>query len=313
MKAIILKDFGGVDQLQLVDVPVPVISASEVLIETKAISINPIDVKTRSGKGIAPLIKDQMPAILGWDISGVVSKVGESVSQFKVGDEVFGMIAFPQLGKAYAEYVAASADELTLKPKNVSHNDAAPATVAALTAWQALTLFAEIKPGDRVLIHAASGGVGHYAVQLAKHLGAYVIGTSSAANRDFVLSLGADEHIDYKNQAFEEVLDRIDFVLDSIGGEYIDRSLQVMNNGGTIVCIPSGLNETVVEKAAASNKHGFTMRAKSSAEDLAMIGELLAKGTLRSHVDKVYSFKDMALAHQQIESGRTVGKIVLTP
>ncbi|SES21918.1 NADP-dependent oxidoreductase [Pedobacter rhizosphaerae] len=313
MKAIILKDFGGVDQLQLVDVPVPVISASEVLIETKAISINPIDVKTRSGKGIAPLIKDQMPAILGWDISGVVSKVGESVSQFKVGDEVFGMITFPQLGKAYAEYVAAPADELTLKPKNVSHNDAAPATVAALTAWQALTLFAEIKPGDRVLIHAASGGVGHYAVQLAKHLGAYVIGTSSAANRDFVLSLGADEHIDYKNQAFEEVLDRIDFVLDSIGGEYIDRSLQVMNNGGTIVCIPSGLNETVVEKAAASNKHGFTMRAKSSAEDLAMIGELLAKGTLRSHVDKVYSFKDMALAHQQIESGRTVGKIVLTP
>jgi NADPH:quinone reductase-like Zn-dependent oxidoreductase len=133
-----------------------------------------------------------------------------------------------------------------LKPKSVSHNDAAPATVAALTAWQSLTLFTKVKPGDRVLIHAASGGVGHYAVQFAKHLGAYVIGTSSAANRDFVLSLGADEHIDYRNQAFEEVLDQIDFVLDSIGGDYIDRSLKVMNDGGTIVCIPSGSNETVV-------------------------------------------------------------------
>ena len=312
MKAIILKDFGAVDQLEQIDLPVPEISGNEVLIQTKAISINPIDVKTRAGRGIAPLIKDEMPAVLGWDISGIVVQVGGLVSRFKVGDEVFGMIAFPKLGKAYAEYVAAAANELVLKPASVSHVEAAPATVAGLTAWQALTQYAKIKTGDRVLIHAASGGVGHYAVQLAKYFGAYVVGTSSAANRDFVLSLGADEHIDYKNKPFEEVTSDIDFVLDAIGGEYIDRSLKVMKDGGTIVCIPSGMNELVAEKAKAANKYGYVMRAKSGAEDMKVIADLLAEGRLRSHIDKIYPLEEMAAAHQHIESGRTVGKIVLT-
>lgn len=312
MKAIILKDFGGVENLELTEKEVPAVGAGEVLVKLNAISINPVDVKTRSGKGIAGLIKDQLPVILGWDISGTITEVGEGVTQFKTGDAVFAMLAFPGLGNTYAEYVVAKADELALKPENVSHNDAAAGTLAALTAWQALTTHANVQPGQRVLIHAAAGGVGHYAVQMAKHLGAYVIGTASAANRDFVLGLGADEHVDYRAQPFEEVIQDIDFVLDSMGGDYIDRSLKVTKKGGTIISIPSGLNETVTEKAKALGINGYTIRVKPSGDDMQQIAVLLAGGKIRSHVSAVFPFEEMAGAHQQIETGRTVGKVVLT-
>src|SRR5215217_997731 len=179
MKAIILKEFGSVDNLIEKDVPLPVAKNDEVLIQVKAISINPVDIKTRKGKSLGPSLKDEDPLILGWDVSGVVAETGSSVSGFKVGDEVFGMINFPGHGKAYAEYAAAPASHLALKPANVTHEEAAAATLAALTAWQALVDHAKIKKGDRVLIHAAAGGVGNYAVLIAKHIGAYVIGTSS--------------------------------------------------------------------------------------------------------------------------------------
>ncbi len=311
MKAIILKDFGGVENLVLAEIPVPTIAADEVLVKLKAISINPVDVKTRSGKGVSALIKDESPIILGWDISGEITEVGADVTGFKPGDEVFAMIDFPKTGKAYAEYVKAKADELALKPAGVSHEEAAAATLAALTAWQAFHSNAPVKPGDRVLIHAASGGVGHYAVQIAKHLNAYVIATSSAANRDFVLGLGADEHIDYKAQPFETATGNIDFVLDTIGGEYIDRSLQVMKKGGTIISIVSGMNETVTPKANALGINGHNTRVRPNAENMATIAGLLQKGIIKSHVSKVFPFEQMAEAHLQLESGRTVGKVVL--
>ncbi|MET3501642.1 NADPH:quinone reductase-like Zn-dependent oxidoreductase [Mucilaginibacter rubeus] len=311
MKAIILKDFGGVENLVPAEIPVPTIAADEVLVKLKAISINPVDVKTRSGKGVAGLIKDESPIILGWDISGEITEVGADVTGFKPGDEVFAMINFPKTGKAYAEYVKAKANELALKPAGVSHEEAAAATLAALTAWQAFHSNASVKPGDRVLIHAASGGVGHYAVQIAKHLGAYVIATSSAANRDFVLGLGADEHIDYKAQPFETATGDIDFVLDTIGGEYIDRSLQVMKKGGTIISIVSGMNETVTPKANALGINGHNTMVKPNAENMATIAGLLQKGIIKSHISKVFPFEQMADAHLQLESGRTVGKVVL--
>lgn len=311
MKAIILKDFGGVENLVPAEIPVPAIGADEVLVKLRAISINPVDVKTRSGKGISGLIKDESPIILGWDISGEITEVGADVTGFKPGDEVFAMIDFPQSGKAYAEYVKAKANELALKPAGISHEEAAAATLAALTAWQAFHTNAPVKPGDRVLIHAASGGVGHYAVQIAKHLNAYVIATSSAANRDFVLSLGADEHIDYKAQPFETATGNIDFVLDTIGGEYIDRSLQVMKKGGTIISIVSGMNETVTPKANALGINGHNTRVKPNAENMTTIAGLLQKGIIKSHVSKVFPFEQMADAHLQLESGRTVGKVVL--
>lgn len=313
MKAIILNTPGGVEQLQHTELPLPKLKAGEVLVQVKAISINPVDVKTRAGKGMAGKLKEFHPLILGWDISGIVTEVGEGVTTFKTGDPVFGMVNFPGHGKAYAEYVAAPAEHLALKPDNISFEEAAAATLAALTAWLALVTHAGIKKGDRVLIHSAAGGVGHFAVQIAKHLGAYVAGTSSAANKDFVLSLGADEHIDYRTQRFEEAVTNIDFVLDTIGGDNIDRSLLVIKPGGTLISIPSGLNEAVTEKAKAKGINGYFVLVASLGKDMAIIADLLQKGIVKAHVSKVFPFAEMDKAHLQIESGRTVGKVVITP
>ena len=186
MKAIILKQFGGIENLSITEMPVPFLMEDEVLVKIKSISINPVDVKTRSGKGVSAILKNDHPMILGWDFSGTIEKAAAAVKNFKNGDDVFAMVRFPQTGKVYAEYAAVPASQLAMKPANVSHQEAAAACLAALTAWQSLTINYKLTPGERVLIHAASGGVGHYAVQMAKYLGAYVIGTSSAANKDFV-------------------------------------------------------------------------------------------------------------------------------
>lgn len=309
MKAIILKAFGSADQLVLQEIQTPTIKEQEVLIQVKAISINPVDIKTREGKGVSAKIKDENPMILGWDISGIVK---ESKSEaFKIGDEVFGMVNFPGHGKGYAEFVAAPADQLTLKPAQISHTDAAAATLAALTAWQVLVDHAKIKAGDRVLIHAAAGGVGHYAVQIAKHLGAYVIGTSSAAKKDFVLNLGADEHIDYTKGPLEEFTKDLDFVLDTIGGENIDRSLKVIKKAGTIISIPSGLREEVTEKAKAMGINGYFTMVQSDGRNMQKIADLLKNGLLKSHVSQTFNFDQMTAAHQSLETGRTQGKIVV--
>ncbi|MGO4290687.1 NADP-dependent oxidoreductase [Chitinophaga sp. RAB17] len=309
MKAIILKEPGSVDHLQIVELPVPVIAAGEVLVKVKAISINPVDVKTRIGKGQWARLKDEHPMILGWDISGVVTASASPL--FKVDDEVFGMVNFPGHGRGYAEYVAAPAEHLVLKPANISHEAAAAATLAALTAWQGMTYYTPILPGQKVLVHAAAGGVGHYAVQLAKHWGAYVIGTSSAANKSVVLGLGADEHIDYTSRQLEEHTKDIDFVVDALGGENIDRSLLIMKEGATIVSLPSGLKEAVTEKAAAVGCHGYPVAVKSSGADMAKLADLLQQGQLISHVSRIFAFEEMSAAHLQIESGRTVGKIII--
>lgn len=311
MKAIILKDFGGTENLISVDLPIPTIQDDEVLVKLKSISINPVDVKTRSGKGVSGLIKDLMPAILGWDVSGIITEIGRKVTTLKPGDQVFAMINFPKLGNAYAEYVAAPVSQLALKPANISHDEAAAATLAALTAYQAMTTHGNVKEGDRVLIHAAAGGVGHFAVQIARHLGAYVVATSSSANRAYLLSIGADEHIDYNEKPFETSLRDIDFVLDAIGGDYIDRSLGVMKKGGTIICIPSGLNEEVKEKAKALGMNGATMRVEPSGTNMQTIANLLEKGIIKSHIFKSFHFEQMADAHLQVETGHTVGKITL--
>ena len=309
MKAIILKDFGGVDQLELAGVPTPGIKEGEVLIAVKAISINPVDVKTRQGKGVAGRYREVEPKILGWDVSGVVK---ESQSpQFEEGDEVFGMVHFPGVGGAYAEYVAVPADQLALKPAGISHPEAAAASLAALTAWQAFADYGKLKSGQRILIHAAAGGVGHFAVQIAKYIGAYVIGTASAENREFVLGLGANEHIDYKAQDVSAVVHDVDFVLDTIGGDYIDLSLKTMKKGGTIVSIPSGANEKVKEKAAAAGMKGLTMSVQSSGEDMEHIAQLLESGAVKPEVSHLFPFEKMGEAHLQVETHKTRGKTVV--
>ena len=222
------------------------------------------------------------------------------------------MVNFPGHGKAYAEYVAAPASHLALKPSNISHEEAAAATLAALTAWQAVVTHAKVSKGQKIVIQAASGGVGHYAVQIAKSLGAYVIATSSAANKDLVISLGADEHIDYKKHRIDDVVSDADFVLDPIGGDNIDPSLNAVKKGGTVIMLPSFFKEQIAEKAKARGVNGYYFSVQSNGEDMKQIAGLLEKGIIKSYVSQVFPFEKMADAHLQIETGRTVGKIVVT-
>lgn len=311
MKAITINQPGGTEQLQLVVLKTPSVLPNEVLVKVRAISINPVDVKTRLGRGLYSRLADENPLIPGWDISGTVVETGNAVAELVIGDEVFGMVNFPGHGKAYAEYVAVQAGHLALKPGNVSHEEAAASTLAALTAYQAIIHNAKVKAGQRVLIHAAAGGVGHFAVQIAKHAGAWVAGTSSAGKRDLVISLGANEHVDYRSVRFEEVLTEIDFVLDTIGGDNIDRSLRVMKKGGTLISIPTGLNESVTQKAKAMGINGYSILVHSSGADMKALAAMLSSGELKAHVSQVFPFEQMAEAHKQVKSGHTAGKVVV--
>lgn len=311
MKAIIINEFGGTDELQFTELEKPAIKEDEVLVKVHALAINPVDVKTRAGRGLGGRVKNESPIVLGWDISGVVVETGSAVKEFSVGDEVFGMVNFPGHGRAYAEYVASPASHLTKKPADITHQQAAATTLAALTAYQGLFQQAGLQKGQRVLVHAAAGGVGHFVVQLAKYAGAYVIGTSSAANKDFVLGLGADEHVDYKSQQFEEVVKDIDLAFDGVGGDTAARSIKVVKPGGLIISIPSGVPAEVVEKAEKSGVRAFFFLVQSSGSDMKVLAELLEKGIIRPYVNH-FDFSQMDMAHQQQESGSTRGRIVLT-
>jgi NADPH:quinone reductase-like Zn-dependent oxidoreductase len=311
MKAYLLKKAGGVGNLILSEVEKPTLAAGEVLVATKAISINPVDVKVRPIEEVLNMIIGEVrPIILGWDIAGTVAAVGADVTEFEVGDKVFGMVNFPGHGKAYAEYVASPASHLAKMPTNATFEEAAASTLAALTALQVLK--PRVKAGDRVLIHAGSGGVGHFAIQIAKSLGAKVVATSSGKNRDFVLSLGADEHVDYREQKFEEVLTNIDFVLDGMGGAVLENSLKVVKDGGTIVSLPT--HEFPAELKAIAEPRNIKLEfvmVTSNGGDMNTIKELIEAGTVKPHVSATFPFDKMAAAHEQIESGRTVGKAVV--
>jgi len=313
MKAIVLEKFGGVENLIYKDIEKPILKPDEVLIEVKAIGVNPVDVKVRSRQ--APLAEDLIrydPLILGWDVSGVVIEVGSLVKKFGIGDEVFGMVNFVGHGRAYAEFVAAPESHLALKPNRISHIEAAASTLAALTAWQAFTTYGKLRTHDVVLVHAASGGVGHFAVQIAKYIGAYVIATSSVQNRDFLLNIGADEHIDYNSTEFEQVLSNVDFVLESLGGANFQKSVQVLKPFGTIVALPSGHTKDDELKAREKNLHAcFFMSVYSDGAAMQQIAHLLETGILKPHISHVFNFDQMREAHLQIESGRTVGKVVV--
>lgn len=312
MKAITLKAFGGPENLEVTSVPLPIIGPDEVLVLVKSISINPVDVKIRQGVKLVGREPDQLPMILGWDLSGIVTEVGAAVTKFKTGDEVFGMINYPGVGSAYAEFVAANAEQLALKPKNVSYPEAAAATLSALTAWRALTINGPLSPDAKVLIHAASGGVGHFAVQMAKYLGAHVTGTSSADNRDFILSLGADAHIDYKSQDPQQVLSDLDFILDPIGGKNTEKSLDMVKAGGTLVSIVFGLTPELLEKAKARGVNAYNVQVKPDGKHMEVIADLLERRLVRPHVAKNLYIEEMPEAHRLLESGRSTGKITLS-
>jgi NADPH:quinone reductase-like Zn-dependent oxidoreductase len=312
MKAIIVNESGGLDKLKYVDLPLPEIKENEVLVKVKAISVNPVDFKTRKSHQMLDLFYGtKRPVVLGWDISGVVET--SNSPKFKVGDKVFGMVNFPGNGSGYAEYVAASAEHLAIKPEMVSHEAAAAATLAALTAWQALVTFGNLTKGQKVLIHAASGGVGHYAIQLGKSIGLFVIGTSSSRNKAFVLANGADQHIAYDEADFTKVVPEVDFVLDAIGGENILKSVQVTKPGGKVITITGGNTpQAYLDEAAKKDISLSFIMVKSSGADMEKIADLLEQGLIKSQLAAIFPFDELPKSHEALETGRTVGKIVVT-
>jgi NADPH:quinone reductase-like Zn-dependent oxidoreductase len=316
MKAIILKENGGIEKFLLSEMPMPVIKPDEVLIQVQAISINPVDTFVRQNRMSLQNILKPEPGqdvfILGWDISGTVMETGSAVKEFHAGDAVFGMVNFPGQGKAYAEYVAAPANQLAPKPENISHEEAAAATLAALTAWQALVTHGKIKSGDNVIIHAAAGGVGHYAVQIAKHFGAQVTGTASAVKKQFVQEIGADTVIDYNSVKFEDEVKDADIVLDSIAsGEHLLRSIQATRKGGKVISIKSHFDGMPAEMAKEKELFTIRMMVNSNGQDMKEVARLLANGKMKSHVSKKFSFTDLPKAHQEVETGRTQGKVIV--
>jgi NADPH:quinone reductase-like Zn-dependent oxidoreductase len=312
MKAIILNELGGVENFKYVDFPKPTINDNEVLVKVHSLSVNPVDYKTRTNEGLfMRLFGNEFPAILGWDLSGTVVEIGQNVTDFKMNDEVFGMVNFPDKGNVYAEYVASPASHLALKPANISHQEAAAATLAVLTAWQSLVTYGKVKEGDKVLVHGASGGVGHYATQIAKHLGAFVIGTSSAKNKDFVMKNGVDKHIDYTREDFEKELSDIDFVFNTVGPNLTVGSINVTREGGKIIAIAGGATPENISKAKSKGINLSALMVQSSGEDMKTIADLMEKGIIKSHIAHTFSFDEMAKAHLQLETGRTVGKIVV--
>ncbi|WKW52284.1 NADP-dependent oxidoreductase [Rhodomicrobium lacus] len=312
MRAIVLEQFGPIDNLKEAEVPIPVPSAGEVLIKTSAVSVNPIDYKTRQGKGANNWTSFVLPEILGWDLSGTVVALGADVTEWKVGDEVFGSIGFPGLGRVDAEYAVAQAVHLARKPSAIRHEEAAAASMAGLTAWQALTRLARPERGQRVLVHAASGGVGHMAVQIAKAFGAHVTGTSSAANRDFVLSLGADAHIDYRSLGIEDYPHDFDFVFDPLGGDATFRSLDLVKKGGTVVSILPQHDPRIFAEAAAKGVAFDFVLMQSRTDDMGEVAKLLGDEAIRPRIAKTFPLSELGQAHALLETGRTAGKIVLT-
>src|SRR5437899_4912803 len=309
MKAIRIHNYGGPEVLHYEDAPRPKPQAGEVLIRVHAAGVNPIDWKVREG-----YMKDfwphKFPLILGWDLSGVVEELGPDAAageQFKIGDEVYSLTD-PTRNGAYADYIVVRESELALKPNSLHHIRAAAVPLAALTAWQSLFDTAQLQPGQRLLIHAGSGGVGHLAVQLAKWKGAYVFATASTKNQDLLRKLGVDEPIDYTQQRFEEIARKIDIVLDTLGDETQERSWSVLKKGGDLVSLchpPSEAEEKELGVRAA------LLGARPSGEQLSEIAKIIDSGKLAPIIDRILPLSEARRAHELSQSGHTHGKITM--
>lgn len=312
MKAVLLEKAGGVENLHLSDIEKPSIKKDEVLIEVKAISLNPADVKAKSSEEMLTwMFGSERPVILGWDIAGIVAEAGNNVTKFQKGDKVFGMINFPGVAKAYAEYVASPEDHLAKIPNGVSFEKAGATTLAALTALQMLQ--GNVNEGDKVLVHGGSGGVGHFGIQIAKAMGAHVITTVSAKNIEYVQSIGADECIDYRTQNFEEVLQNIDFVLDLFGMQSIEKSLKVLKPGGTVIStLMLEVPEDLKAKADSLNVNVQGILVKSNGNDMETLAEMLEDGSIKPAIHKSFPFEAMRDAHTAVENGGLVGKVIVT-
>lgn len=306
MRAVTQNAFGGPEVLEVVETERPRPQAGEVLVRVHAGALNPVDAAVRAG--FLPLLGEP-PFGIGWDVSGVVEEATEGAG-FAVGDEVYGMPLFPRAAGGYAEYVAVPASHLARRPASLDHAHTAALPLAGLTAWQSLVGAAEVKAGDRVLIHRAAGGVGHLAVQIAKARGAHVIALASEAKHDFVRGLGADEVVDYRTTDFTEVLGDLDVVLDSSAEG--DRSLRVLRPGGILVSIMQHRDQELAARVRAAGRRFAGVSVEPDAEGLAGIAALVDAGRVRPHIAATFPLEDVAEAHELLGTGRTQGKIVLT-
>lgn len=302
MRSILLRDYGGESALQVADVPVPQAGAGQVLVRVRAAGINPLDWKIREGfvRDAFPL---PLPAVLGIELAGVVEAVGPGAARFQVGDRVMGPLG--GLG-AYAEFVAVDETRLARTPDALGDVEAAAIPVAALAAWQSLHLAGPLRPGSRVLVHGAAGGLGAFAVQFARRAGAVVIGTAAARDLARVRSLGADQVIDYRAQRFEELVDDIDLVLATVGGEVLDRSWSVLNQAGAIV----GTASPEILARTPAGRRGLWFVMQPDAARLQALAAEVASGALASRVGEVVGFADIPAAIERSRLGASGGKVV---
>ena len=308
MRVITQQTLGGPEVLSVVEVPEPRPLPTEVLVRVRAIGLNPLEARLRAGE--FPLI-GRPPFVLGWDISGVVEQAPQTW-RFRPGDEVFGMPLFPRAANAYAEAVAAPALHLALKPASLSHVEASALPVVGLTAWQGLVDLGGVSEGDRVLVHGGGGGVGHIAIQIAKALGAYVIATAGASKRAFVEGFGADEVIDYTAVDFTDAVRDIDVVLDTIGGDTAERSLEVLRTGGHLVTAVAEEDAKLIARYEAAGMRFSGIAVDPDPVALRGLVELVERGLLRVHVQETFPFERVADAHRLLDAGHLQGKLVLT-
>nr|WP_324259553.1 NADP-dependent oxidoreductase [Cellvibrio fontiphilus] len=306
MKAVRIHAYGGQEVLTVEDAPMPEIGERDLLVRVVASAINPVDWKIRAGY-LKEMLPYQFPLILGWDVSGVVEAVGSGVTKFKPGDAVYSRPNILRNG-SYAEFIAIDENEAAFKPKTISHACAASLPLAGITAWDVLIKTANIQAGQRVLIHAGSGGVGSLAIQLAKACGAHVVATTSGKNIPLVKSLGADQLVDYRSQQFDHVVHEMDVVFDTIGGEVQERSWASLKAGGILVSIVSPPS---AELAAAHDARAGFVFIQPDAEVLTQLAALVDAGKMRPIIAAEFALEDIVKAHTLSESGRADGKIVL--
>ena len=301
MKAIVVHEYGGPEVLKLEDASPPQPDADEILIRVMAAGVNPVDAYIRAGR----FGRGKLPYTPGFDVAGIVEVTGANVKKFKKGDAVYAYLDSPG---AYAEFCTAKVTEASLKPKNISFEQAAAVPLAGTTAWQALIDTAKLKSGQTVLIHGGSGGVGHLAVQIAKAKGARVIATASTEHQDLLKQIGADQTIDYTKTKFEDVVKDVDVVLDATRGDALQRSYGVVKKGGFVVTITGSPNPAELQKHGIS---GSSLMAHPDAEVLDQFTKLIEEKKLKPVVSETYPLADASRAHQQIETRHTRGKIVL--
>jgi NADPH:quinone reductase-like Zn-dependent oxidoreductase len=314
MRAMVIAATGGPEVFTAANLPMPTNVGAEVVVKVIAAGVNPIDAKTRSGGGASAAIA-HFPVVLGGDFSGIVVESPYENCLFKPGDEVFGMVPVPRMAGTYAEYVTVSTLNIARKPSRLTHVEAAAVPVAALTAWGMVVDVAKAHEAQRVLVHAASGGVGHFAVQFAAYFGAHVIATGSAHNESWLRELGAAEVIDHNTTRFEDAVSLVDVVIDLIGNVHDNtgtRSLSVLRSGGLLVNAPTGSWPTIMQDAASAGVRATTYKTSPDGSTLAIIARLLDSGDIHVTVDHVFDLEQVADAHIAIETGHTRGKIVLS-